>query len=344
MGKTAKRTSKNSKKSDNNDTSDHSDNDNESSESSKPVAEQIKEQFAHLQSSLIETLFQKLCNEYDQRFELVLKENAELRESNRILTEKLDRFLEKPDAPPSVANDADADDDSDDDDSSFVKDRFIDESDVPYDYDEFTGDEGRNILILSDSMFRHVGVACPRDRRKARLNNDFQPPIVAEFQLEKNAFVKKIVIPGARAENLVRAGSSAAQHDPTVYDEVIFHAGTNYFSTQMPTHVVLGRIKQALLDLTLIYPESEITFSAIVPRCGGDRESWENYEIAYLNDEIERYCHAKGFGFFSATAFRDYENRKIGHLYAKDGTHLGRLGIENMQLALRNYIKFTYFY
>ena len=145
-------------------------------------------------------------------------------------------------------------------------------------------------------MFRHVGVACPKDRRKKRLNNDFQPLIVAKFQLEKNVFIKKIVIPGARAKNLIRVASSSAQDDPTIYDEVIFHAGTNYFNTQIPTHVVLSRLKQALMDLTLIYPESEITFSAIVPRCGGDRDAWENWDISYMNDEVERFCRAKGFG------------------------------------------------
>ena len=273
----------------------------------------------------------------------MLKENSELREINKSLAEKLERFMEQPPYPVDTAEDVS------DDDASFTKDRTEtddedDDEDVPYDHDDFTGSEGRNILIVSDSMFRHVGVACPKDRRKARLNNSFQPPIIKEFELEKNTYCKKIVIPGARAENLIRAASSSAQNDSTVYDEVIFHAGTNYFNTGIPTHLVLARLKQALVDLTRIYPDSEITYSAIVPRCGGDREAWENQEIAYINDEMERFCHGKGFGFFSAAAFRDYENRNIQHLYAKDGTHLGRLGIENMQLALRNYVKFTYFF
>ena len=58
------------------------------------VADLVKEHLDALEKTLIESLFSKLKEEYDQRINIVLKENDELKEANKQLMERLDRFLD----------------------------------------------------------------------------------------------------------------------------------------------------------------------------------------------------------------------------------------------------------
>ena len=304
------------------------------------VADLVKEHLDALEKTLIESLFSKLKEEYDQRINIVLKENDELKEANKQLMERLDRFLDMQlSAPPTPEIEPE------DDEVSFTKEVPMDLGDAPYDYEEITGEGERNILILSDSIFRHVGVACPKELSRTP-NKKRKPkrPIIKEFQIEKNIYCKKVIYPGGNCGDLLACAAEAAKLDPnTIFDEVILHVGTNTVESSSPTRMTTN-LQRMLMDLTILFPDSDITYSAIIPRCGGDPSEWINDQIADINYELERYCMDKGFGFFSATAFRDLYKRNINYLYARDGTHLGRLGIENMQLALRNYLKFTYLY
>lgn len=312
----------------------------------------LADQLEELKTSLIDTLTQKFKEEYDQRVELVLQENAYLREANAQLLARLDKLLQLHPSPTLPPDDTDGDSIASDFDS-VAKDLASDVDSITSDSASFTdsvafGDcdlphepaEARkstiNILILSDSMLRHVGIDCPKIK-------NYKGPLIKEFQFENRIFVRKVVVPGAKCDRLFAEAVLTANNDPTMYHEILLHVGSNYANSGVSPDETTTDILDCLDALGNLFPDSKITFSAIIPRFAGQLYHPTNLIFEDINWAIEKFCSLHGLNFFSVRTILD-RARDIWKFYARDQTHLSRMGIEAVQLALRNYFMFTHIY
>ena len=211
------------------------------------------------------------------------------------------------------------------------------------DYDDYDDEEwddldnqSGEILILSDSIWRHVGVSCPKRRMKGRAS----PPIIKKFELEGRNFTKH-VIPGACSDRLWHEAARVARDDPTPYEEVIIHCGTNFATSRVAPPDAELELKHLIRNVSALFPDARITFSRILPRFCEDDDApwWNNYTIEYMNNNIERFCELEGFGFFDVI---DLEVDNAQRMLAIDGIHLGHQGIQAMTRALGVYIKYTH--
>ena len=120
-----------------------------------------------------------------------------------------------------------------------------------------------DILLISDSIYRHVGVECPRDvrsrHRRAR-------PIVADFWVG-NTHVKKLCLPGAKSDRLLAEASiMALTHE---FREVVVHVGANYLPTvnrdRLKTPAAASKEIQALLAALGDIFFAPVTYSLMLP-------------------------------------------------------------------------------
>jgi len=148
-----------------------------------------------------------------------------------------------------------------------------------------SGRENFEILILSDSMLRHVMGDCPKKKEDAKLKTaimDLQLPFanrqVCQKAIEQDISlkvdsspnpkihrpplrVKEVVIPGARAHRLLSEATVLSR--AYNFEHVIVHVGTNYVPF-VPEQAITDITK--LLDaLPHLFPGCRVTFSPILP-------------------------------------------------------------------------------
>ena len=136
-----------------------------------------------------------------------------------------------------------------------------------------------DVLLLSDSIYRHVGVACPRDAR-SRVKNR---AVEAYFSVGPTS-IKKLCLPGAQADRLLAEASSLAlTHE---FGEIIVHVGANYLPTisRVPLTARLAA-SQEIQDLLAALGDifyAPITYSLMLPLAS----SRYTNAINMINDEI----------------------------------------------------------
>jgi len=250
----------------------------------------------------------------------IIAENQNLREVNNKLMARIDELMKKreshdspvvpvspatPPPPPPPPSD----------------DTFYD----PY---EATSDQ-RMVLILSDSIFRHVGVECSVEKRSppdllSRWRRSSGPKaIIKDFLVNDAVPVRKVVVPGARCDRIILEASLIAQQGHHHFREVIVHVGANYVSSHRAL-AAKEEIQQCLLSIQHLFPDAGVTYSVILPQYVDDKsDNATNLTINKLNDLIEDFCVDNGLNAFGVDAFSGYSRR----LLTRGGIHLNRGGI-----------------
>ena len=221
------------------------------------------------------------------------------------------------------------------------------------------------VLILSDSMLRHVMGDCPKKSEEIKLKSakkelPFHERKICQQALEQDIpfkvdnspnprtnrrpiGIKKIVIPGARAPRLLSeaihlAGSYSFEH-------VIVHVGTNYVP-YASTDQAVSDINGLLDQLPYLFPGCRVTYSPILPRTTPEGKRFPTMDdlleaIREINASVDEHCNQKMYTVLTCEDFTaEHSDMPIArrHLLAKDGCHLNRKGIVAMDHALHDYI------
>ena len=220
--------------------------------------------------------------------------------------------------------------------------------------DPYEAAEGHDsILILSDSIFRHVGIDGPPAKPPVRdlLSHQrrYSPKAAIYQDFSVNSFAKeplpirKVVIPGARCGRIFLEAQLIARENRERYKTVIVHVGANYVRTHSP-FVAQKEIEDLLMEIQCLFPDSFVTFSETLPQyCeqSEDMNSAINFDILKVNVHIKDFCHAHGFGSFGPDVFFSAPDHYVEKLYAKDGLHLGRRGIDSLYRALGSFLAYS---
>ena len=201
-----------------------------------------------------------------------------------------------------------------------------------------------DVLILSDSIYRHVGTSCPKDPAVKD-----PPPIYDNFNVG-GLEVLKVVIPGARAARL--AAEAATLAETRTFGEIVVNCGANYIPSakrrgkkgrkfvNLPMEDVIKELNQLLLKLGQLF-EGLITFSPILPQVNNFRYL---HHINGINEQVAHFCSSQGFDWiFFDEAFEIEETGKVNKkLFARDGIHLSKDGIETLRNCFESHIKETF--
>ena len=173
--------------------------------------------------------------------------------------------------------------------------------------------------MLSDSIYRHVGIECPKDP------SAFTPrPIRSNFDIGQLSFLK-VVCPGARSDFLW--AEAVLLNDSFTFDHVIVHVGTNYVPNRMNSdpRSPLDTADEICQLLDAIGPlfQAKVSYSYILPRLdlsvlGG---------INTINTIIFDHCSANNIGHMQCLSFRRVKGALDTSLFANDGVHLSRKGV-----------------
>ena len=309
----------------------------------------LENRFEQIEKNIIS----KLSAQYDAKYSALTDENAKLSRENEQLRsvndkllaridELLQKFAEKPPPTPSAASSHDTlpSDDSDND-SIYIGDSDSDPDDDPLPISEGSS----RTLILSDSVFRHVGSSCPKVA-------GFRGPIVDNFTLDevrRDHQVKKIVVPGARTSRLWEEAARAAADPDNNFDNIIVCVGANYTHSGHTPNFALHEIQELLTELGNLYPEARISWSLILPQFHSHSE--QHYRsllqcIRYVNDEMTDFCDDNGFSVLYVPEFSLFLNdyKYVRNQFAQDGVHLNNWGIKAMTAAVREHILSIYMY
>ena len=186
-----------------------------------------------------------------------------------------------------------------------------------------------NCLLLSDSIYRHVGTSCPKKRGDPR-----GAAIMDTFKIGPCSVVK-CVVPGATCARLwAEAAFLQTKH---TFDHVIVHVGANYiphhsqqrkpFSKLAATNEIIEFLGE-LSNLT----DSHITFSAIIPQ----RPYIYLQDILDINRDVRHLCNKRGYGYLSHSGFCSMSSTES--LLAYDGVHLGPEGISAITSLVKAFI------
>ena len=203
---------------------------------------------------------------------------------------------------------------------------------IPSAIPEETFEVSSNILVLSDSIYRHILSSCPKQP-------GLHAPIVDKFDLDRKGHHKihKIIIPGACTGRLWEEAASIT--DRHSYTNVIVSAGANHAHAQSKEDAA-DDISDLLLALADLFPNAQIAWSVMLPQPG------KVPGIRYVNDIVTSICHDNNIHLIWAMDFSILINgpKHVRSLFAMDGIHLNRKGIEIMTEAVRNYIFTLYKY
>ena len=183
-----------------------------------------------------------------------------------------------------------------------------------------------SVLILSDSIFRHVGTSVPKTPGP-------QAPIYKQFDAGIDCM--NVCIPGAQAPRLF--SEAVLLRQKYTFDEIIVHCGANY----VPNPRRHSRFDAAVPELTGLLSairqlfDANITYSATLPQRFAPPGC-----INFLNCQLDRFCADNGFSWFYPTVF----NHSADKLVARDGIHLNFAGVDELTAALVTHVKFTFIY
>ena len=201
-----------------------------------------------------------------------------------------------------------------------------------------------DLLILSDSIFRHIGCdgpKVPRGGPNLSIEDDIAARVAREVGLEQDLsiplqadppisiLIKKRVIPGATVHNLFYAAKQLAEQ--CSFEHILLHVGTNYLGwSDWDSKAISDDITSFLTFLKDTFACS-ISFSSILPRT-------DNQLLNRIADEVNnlvtRFCHSNYMQGFMVIAFCWEPSRFL----ARDGVHLNRRGILAMEYALLDFL------
>ena len=189
-----------------------------------------------------------------------------------------------------------------------------------------------NVLIISDSIYRHVGVECPKD-------NSVKSAIVSSFNIGQIS-VMKLVCPGARSDRLW--AEAALLNIKFVYDHVVVHVGTNYVPNRfnynpIPPLATSDEISHLLDEIGTLF-QAKVSFSCILPRL--DLPVVDS--INFVNTRLYEHCSENGIGFIQCLAFKRIMGSLDGSLFAYDGVHLSRNGVSAMFNCFAEHVKYEH--
>ena len=215
-----------------------------------------------------------------------------------------------------------------------------------------------DVLILSDSIYRHVGGDTPTKIKPPRTTS-FDPPDWPKWKqaLEQDVPIcgseirlKKVVVPGARASRLWYEASRLAL--TCNFNQILVHVGTNYLSSKRDPEEAVDQIQNLLTSLRTLF-NCKIVFSLVLPRVARDDALTGPYDLSddsydlvesvrFLNDELIDFCRSKNFGTFFCPAFRmnidDPAPKK--HFLSKDGCHLSRRGVVELEHSVFDHLNY----
>ena len=197
-----------------------------------------------------------------------------------------------------------------------------------------------NVLILSDSIYRHVGCEMPKifnpaTRTRALTKDVHVLHSHAPHISTPDILVKKIVVPGARAARLWSEASLISRTH--TFDEVIVHCGTNYLNDPTADDNFITEELRSLIRGLQDLLTCQVTFSPILPRCTPDEQTPDRRRVPLSADSRLQLLRTNFLNLTLATTTQqlpcpDFNTLSYKHLLAKDGVHLsnqGRVAIEN---------------
>ena len=191
-----------------------------------------------------------------------------------------------------------------------------------------------DVLILSDSIYRHVGSECPKDK-------NVKSAIVSSFNIG-NVTVMKVVCPGARIDRLwAEATMLSLKYS---IGHVIVHVGANYLPSRfnhrpISPEGISTEIVQ-LLDAIRSLFQAEVSFSCILPQRNLDIIDGINV----INNAIYDHCSTNGIWFLQCLDFKRVYGVLDNALLANDGIHLSRKGVVAMHRCLADHISYVHKY
>ena len=326
----------------------------------------IVEKFAEQNSNFdTQKLKEEIHSEVRNEFAELSNEISRLREQNeRLLKSNNDLFAQNEQYRNSIEDIQSCDSgkehfevENDDADSS-----ASDESEEVFVEDER---EFFDCLILSDSIYRHVGKPCPK--------TDNMGPLIDTFKIG-NVRVLKTIIPGACCDRLW--AEAARLNNIYTFGLVILSVGTNYvpsthahfrqtyqqkpfeFPANIPPekrrdflmksarNVIRWRqcitpVSQVISDITTLIRRlgtlffCDVSFSIILPQ--------KNLSciraIGHINSTIIDFCQNNGYGYILHPQFKMINGKLDLSLFATDGVHLRSRGIDVIFTNLRDHIE-----
>lgn len=201
-----------------------------------------------------------------------------------------------------------------------------------------------DVLLLSDSIYRHVGIAVPKEARQPNeTRQPNPPPIYREFSLsQNNVSCLKVVIPGAKAARLYEeAQLLSATHD---FKEIILHCGANHLPTKLTrsqqSHQHLDDIRDETLanlyklhtSVQALFKSAAMTFSPILPQL--QQNGPPPGLVCVINTKMDMFCTRNKFSFLRPLAFGRHGVQK---LICKDGIHLSFDGVAELTSVLEKH-------
>ena len=187
-----------------------------------------------------------------------------------------------------------------------------------------------DVLILSDSIFRHVGTECPKEQDVKFHNTTL--PIVSNFSMG-NLDIMKVIVPGAQCDRLLRI--AAELHAKFSFEHVVVNVGTNYVRQLIPCPDVATDISGLLKSMDILF-ECKVTWSCILPQ----RNLGLIRGINVINYLVADFCAANGYGFLQCTRFLQLNGNLDMSLFARDGIHVSRKGAEALFTSFSHHLKF----
>ena len=248
----------------------------------------------------------------------------------------------------------------------------VDEDDVVFEEDNR---EYVDCLILSDSIYRHVGKVIPQKRTLAPLKDSFTIG---------NVRIMKFVVPGARCDRLW--AEAANLNKDYSFGQLILSVGTNYVPSthaqfrqnyqrpfnQRPFNLAkippakrrdfliknarddirwnetssITPVTDVIADITSLIRrigylfDCDVSFSAILPQ----KDLSCIRGIADINSALLDFCKGNRYGFIQHPQFMISNSKVDFSLFAIDGVHLRTKGIDilfsNLKVFIENEFEF----
>jgi len=217
--------------------------------------------------------------------------------------------------------------------------------------------EKYDTLILSDSIMRHVMKDCPKvTKYSAWRDKWYEPhPIEQDFtiptkKLQPPIKGKKVIMPGARCDKLFSEAIRLSQQ--YTFEAVIISVGVNYrweWSKEGEGETI-NNIQEFLEALKIIFG-CRIAYAPMLPVSSKNEQDNKslpvaestaklNESIREINSQLVEFCERRNIKQLTCPSFTmDDENPVPNrHLLAKDGVHLNRKGIVEIDHLIMDYL------
>jgi hypothetical protein len=228
-----------------------------------------------------------------------------------------------------------------------------------------------NALVLSDSIFRHVAGECPKryypdkcdlydiKSLPERIDRDINVFVACQtpkddtpnWQKRDPITVKKVCIPGADCQRLYLEAVCLAQ--VYEFEHVYCHVGTNLHD-QLSAEDSAVDISRFLAGIKETF-KCAVTYSPILPRLRRQDQrnpllpisEWTTtllWALRRINADVYKACEQLKIGTLVCDAFIMDHDEPVPDrsLLAQDGCHLSKKGVVEMEKALIEHIKMSF--